>query len=759
MTSGVGGIGGSGGPQKLPPYGDGSNNDKKDNDGVSSVGGHRFSLPDHGNDTETGPSIRERTDRLLGENFQVRTPEEVEANRLNSSSQSSGRNLLSRMWSSVKQLFSRSQTQGPEISSPKPPAWQAGGRRLPESSAMRAYFLGRGMESCEVGEHDEEEVQALLNRQESVTTHSSEESSSVKGAHGLSHGISSRAKAARNAFLSKVRADWSKLKGKKQSSSEGVSATEESLKYMIGYYTTLIEMADNPEDRSSYEASRKSCQDKLEKLQSVSVGKSLSRLFGKIRGQGSTTPTKADGSLDVENLGSIELTTIITDSQEAEDLISRVGSETESILGQAERMKVEILEGEEPTSRAAELGQRLQSALGALKQGIVSSLRLISDVLRSGARAVVHSCQCVGEAVRRLGHQDQDGNYTFSVSYSRVRTDSTSSTSSEETSFTLDNQGSQVSSDALVEATSSFFEKHGISGSSDGEGGKTFKLPRAFVNSWSSGEPIFMFQNTEVPELTTSESGVEGSQGTESRASGKATTEKRVRFNDNVEVRHIPSNDDDQPYEDMSHPVEEEHIYDLPRSQSNLYDVPRTPWSGTKGESPYVDMSGGTVENPYEDMSGLVEESPYVDMSGRATENPYLIPDALGDNGYMTIYSVPRSLQQQITEEENIYDLPRSESNLYDVPRVPPDWTENTGGYMVARFSSSNEQVEFSTVPGYGLALRALNLSDRVDSTARSVEAIPLPERSNSAIQNTLQAGFASCQRLVDRIRSIFTSK
>ncbi|WP_348663808.1 hypothetical protein [Chlamydia vaughanii] len=138
--SGVSGIGGSGGPSRVPPGG-GDGDDKKPQ--KANLGD--FTVTPSGSDSDSeksSSSISDKAQKLLSENFEVRTPDQQKKVEEGRGKESPG--LMKRMLGAVKNIFTKASPGRPEISPPRIQGYKGYGTRLPEAPGVREHFESMG---------------------------------------------------------------------------------------------------------------------------------------------------------------------------------------------------------------------------------------------------------------------------------------------------------------------------------------------------------------------------------------------------------------------------------------------------------------------------------------------------------------------------------------------------------------------------------------------------------------------------------------
>ncbi|WP_375793533.1 hypothetical protein O1W69_00115 [Chlamydia sp. 12-01] len=475
--AGVSGVGGGGGPGKIPPHGNGD--DKKA--GSAKFGAHNIVYgSQNGNrsrssSSSSGSSIEERTQLLMEQGFKVLTPEEVkEAQEASISKDGQSKpGLLSRMWSAVKGIFTggrkSKEVQKPmEISSPIIPGYKKHGVRLPE---VRSHTLfqsesSQGDFSIDAGDTDVSDIEddeVPTGRLVSIDTSDTDSISSERGA-------SSRT--SRKSLAESVRGWWKYTTKKSEGPEDGlVGLTLDELKHMVQTFDNMIEDADTPQEKQLFTEYRDGYQKRIDDLSKRAGSLSRSTFYmlddSMNLDTSSTKYTDASGEAvfldtdgDLSNVFEDVLLDVAQLGDDSDSILEGVGEDAQKVLDEAVKLRLEFDAGISE-SISPPLRERIHNALEKLRRGIINILTIIKYGLVALARLVKNGLRALGELVKRCCVHKQD-HYSF-----------------------LPNDTE------YAEEVAKFIQKHTESDDPYPKG--TLVIPDSIVNAWVNGVPEVVY--------------------------------------------------------------------------------------------------------------------------------------------------------------------------------------------------------------------------------------------------------------------------
>ncbi|BAE81510.1 hypothetical protein [Chlamydia felis Fe/C-56] len=633
--SGVSGIGG-GGPGRIPTHGNDDKDSKSGNIGdhdivYDSESGNRS----RSSSSSSEGSIEERTRLLLGQGFQVRSPEEVGAQGVSSSVSKKGASqpgFLSRMWTAVKGVFSKNrgeQNQGSiKISSPIIPGHKQVGVRLPESRMMQSHFQQQTLDDdslLDVGDTDVESPEHTHRLEETSTTSAPSTSRTLKE------------KLSPRNILSRVRGWWIYTNKKQETPVEGkVGLTLAELTEMVETYNNMIEGADTSEERALFTEYRDAYQQHINDLNRLADSKKSASTFYLLDDEDFSNPVSdfnavgeaafLDIDEDITSTSDSELIDIAGMGDNADNFLGEISPEVARVLKEAHRLRLEF-DSEASANVEPTLRSRIQQALDKLREGVVNILTIIKNSLIALARSVRRGLQALGELVRRRCHFNGKG-------------------------YELLNNEEEFASEVV-----GFIQKHTNAENPYPEG--TLTIPETIVDAWVNGQPEIVYV-TEV---------------------GGEFGRETVRYRgDNSEGVYEVIGSKWSPHEE----IYEEMRSVIPRDLGSLDDHIQQDAS-TSNQDTYLTMRYDTGKTIYDQLrsSRIKKEE----------DNAYDVPSFRGWNPYDTPTSPP--IQQGSSEgiyntprPQPIYDSPRGfiirgkagEEHVYDIPRFAPSLFRNSAG-------------------------------------------------------------------------------
>ncbi|WP_366223923.1 hypothetical protein [Chlamydia buteonis] len=556
--AGVSGIGGSGGPRNIPPP---DRDDDKRSDS-SQFGGHNIV---YGNETsEQGPSsIEERAQLLMQSGFQVRNPEEIEARSSVSQSGGTKSGFFGRMWDAVKGIFGRKASNElvTEISDPIIPGYKKYGKRLPEARALQTHFQsqegGLGIDSGDTDIADLEEV-TVGDLVDVEGPSESASSSKTSGARGLAQ---------------RVRGWWDYANKKQEEPVDGrVGLSLSELQDMVNRFTKMMNETDNEGERVLFMQYRDTYAGYIQEMLTsgaTSPADKYSVLDGAFDETASAKPMDQlgeaiflDSDQDLSKISEESLVIMIDTGHNADSVLGEVSPEVQRVLEEANTMSL-TFDARISESVTPELRERIRNALDSLLSGIRNLLTVIRDSLVGLSRLVRTGLRALGEFVRREGTLREDHYHV------RVNDDDFPQELGELLTQYTDSSSSDSSEDNVV-------------------------IPRSVVEVWAEGIPEVVYM-TRVGNGF----GEDGEQRAEDREEHVyeeipvGNFLPRTQQGDSVYQTMHPTGLDNVPlgqyvvYEDMSGQqgnAQDESlystprtspIYDSPRNDLGLYDIPR----------------------------------------------------------------------------------------------------------------------------------------------------------------------------------------
>ncbi|AFS24380.1 hypothetical protein [Chlamydia psittaci] len=407
--AGVSGIGGSGGPRNISPP---DHDDDKRSDS-SQFGGHNIV---YGNDTgEQGPrSIEERAQLLIQSGFQVHNPEELEARSSVSQSGGTKSGAFGRMWNAVKGIFGRkaSKESVTEISDPIIPGYKKYGKRLPDARAIQMHFQSQegslGIDSGDTDIADLEKV-AVGDLVDVEGPSKSESSSKTSGTRGLAK---------------RVRGWWDYANRKEEEPLDGrVGLSLSELQDMAEKFTKMMNETDNEGERALFMQYRDTYKGYIHEML-TSGATSPSDKYSLLDGSFDDTAAAKhvdqlgeaiflDSNLDLSLISKERLVSMIDTGHNADSVLGEVSPEVQRVLEEANNMRSTFDAGISENV-TPELRERIRHALDMLLSGIRNVLTVIRNSLVGLSRLVRIGLRALGEFVRRQGSL-REGHYHVSV--------------------------------------------------------------------------------------------------------------------------------------------------------------------------------------------------------------------------------------------------------------------------------------------------------------------------------------------------------
>ncbi|AAP05021.1 hypothetical protein [Chlamydia caviae] len=719
--AGVSGIGGGGGPGKLPPHG---NDDDKQSKSAS-FGGHDIVFGD-GERSRSGSvssehSIEERTRTLMEEGFQVRTPEEVEETRRASISpeEASNPGFFSRIWSSVKGIFTggkkSDRAQGPEISSPIIAGYKRHGVRLPDARAMQAHLQSQSLQ--EISASDVSEIGDLDSGDTDITDISDESS-----LQSIDLDTDDRAEASTSSgrgvggLAARVRGLWDFATRQQETPVDGFTGmTFSELVDTVQLYDQMILDADNETERQELLKYRDMYQsyvntmlgegntsptDQFDVSASAGIPGASSRRYSD--GVGEARFLDIDD--DLSSVSESELLDAIESGEYADHVLEEISPEVRRVLDEANNLRLQF-DMEVSASVTPSLRERIQFALVRLERGIIRILTLIRRNLVALARLVRRGLRSLGELVRRCCVRER-GVYRF---LGRDR--------------------------AYAREAERFIQRHTNSENFYSPG--TLTVPYEVVNAWVNGRPDVVYVSDvrgmfghEVVRLHVDDREgtyeIIGSSWIPYESDGGDTPPPLPGNHPSLDYADINDDSEDLP---TTGDRDAEPLYaqmrprPRGRDEGPIYDVPspqsRRPRAGDDRDTP-PPLPGnhpGLDSTDLPTTGGRDPELLYAQMRRRPRGR---------DEG--TIYDVPSSQNRRPgtgDARDSIYDTPRPVSDgIYDVPRSPSEDIYNVprsgpqlftvlpeDGYRLPNLSGS----ALGVTPGFGNGVGAASMAEEID--------------------------------------------